>query len=293
LLAQLGLVYCAAIWGSTFIVVKAATAIMSPLTLVAWRFLLTAALLAVWLALARRPFWSGLRQGLALGAMLAVLYVAQTVGLVYTTASNSGFITGLFIVFVPLVGLLLYRERPLPRHLAAVAIALGGLWLLTGGVHGANRGDWLTLLCAITYAGHVVYAGRCMARGADPLTLNFQQVLVTGLAALFLAVPARAPLAITDPRAWAIIVFLAVFPTLSAFHLQLVGQRYVDSTRTSLIFTLEPVFAAVFAWTLGGEQPLPIKAVGGALIVVAMLVSELSYPPADRAAIRSPARREP
>jgi drug/metabolite transporter (DMT)-like permease len=274
LLAQLGLVYCAAIWGSTFIVVKAATAIMSPLTLVAWRFLLTAALLAVWLALARRPFWSGLRQGLALGAMLAVLYVAQTVGLVYTTASNSGFITGLFIVFVPLVGLLLYRERPLPRHLAAVAIALGGLWLLTGGVHGANRGDWLTLLCAITYAGHVVYAGRCMA-------------------ALFAAVPAKAPLAITDPRAWAIIVFLAVFPTLSAFHLQLVGQRYVDSTRTSLIFTLEPVFAAVFAWTLGGEQPLPIKAVGGALIVVAMLVSELSYPPADRAAIRSPARREP
>ncbi len=275
-LAEAGLIYCAIIWGSTFIVVKTAVTQLDPVALVAWRFILSAALMAGVLVWLRKPLWRDLRHGLWLGLMLVVLYVAQTVGLVYTAASNSGFITGLFIVFVPPLCWLMYRRRPHPLQLGAIALAVLGLWLLTGGVAGANRGDWLTLLCALTYAGHVLYAGQCMERGVDPYVLNFQQMLVTGAGALLAALVLRLPLAPTQPAVLWAVVFLALFPTLSAFLIQLIGQRFVDATRTALIFTLEPVFAAIFAWTLGGEQLLASRAIGGWLMVAAMILSELA-----------------
>lgn len=275
-LAELGLVYCAVIWGSTFIMVKAGVLQIDPVALVAYRFLLSAVLMGALLLYLRKPLWHGFQHGLWLGLMLVLLYVAQTVGLVYTTASNSGFITGLFIVFVPPLGWLLYQKRPHPLQLGAIALAVGGLWLLTGGVHGANRGDWLTLFCAITYAGHVLYAGRCMELGVDPYVLNFQQILVTGIGALIVALALRLPLLPAQPGVLWVILFLALFPTLSAFLIQLIGQRHVDATRTALIFTLEPVFAAIFAWTLGGEQMVMARAVGGWLMVTAMILSELA-----------------
>lgn len=275
-LAEAGLVYCAVIWGSTFIVVKAAVAQIDPVALVAWRFVISSLLMAGVLALLRKPLWRDLRHGIWLGLMLVVLYVAQTVGLVYTAASNSGFITGLFVVFVPPLGWLMYRRRPQPLQLGAVLLAVLGLWLLTGGVAGANRGDWLTLLCALTYAGHVLYAGRCMDENVDPYVLNFQQMLITGLGALIAALVLRLPLLPAQPTVLWAIVFLALFPTLSAFLIQLIGQRFVDATRTALIFTLEPVFAAIFAWTLGGEPLHMSKAIGGWLMVAAMIVSELA-----------------
>lgn len=275
-LAELGLIYCAVIWGSTFFLVKAAVTQIDPVALVAYRFLFSALLMGGLLAYLRKPLWRDFSQGLWLGLMLVVLYVAQTVGLVYTAASNSGFITGLFIVFVPPLGWLLYRKRPHALQLGAIALAVAGLWLLTGGAHGANRGDWLTLLCAITYAGHVLYAGRCMERGADPYVLNFQQILVTGVGALLATFAMHLPLLPAHSGILWVVLFLALFPTLSAFLIQLIGQRHVDATRTALIFTLEPVFAAIFAWTIGGEQMLMARAIGGWLMVAAMVVSELA-----------------
>jgi drug/metabolite transporter (DMT)-like permease len=289
LLAELGLVYCALVWGSTFIVVKAAVGQLNPLALVGWRFLLSAALMAALALVARRPLLAQWRRGLWLGLLLAVLYVAQTVGLVYTLASNSGFITGLFIVFVPPLSWLLFRRAPRPLQLAAICFALAGLWLLTGGVRDANRGDWITLCCAVTYAAHVIYAGRCMESGVEPYALNFQQMLVTALAALVAALILRQPLTPVPHLALSAIVFLAVFPTVSAFLIQLLGQRHVDETRTALIFTLEPVFAALFAWTLGGEGLNWIKALGGGLMVLAMLISELGGQLPAGAAVRTEA----
>jgi drug/metabolite transporter (DMT)-like permease len=274
--AEVGLFYCAVVWGSTFIVVKTAVTQIDPVALVAWRFLLSAALMAGVLLVMRKPLWRDLRHGVWLGLMLVVLYVAQTVGLVFTAASNSGFITGLFIVFVPPLGWLLYRRRPHLLQLGAILLAVLGLWLLTGGVAGANRGDWLTLLCSITYAGHVLYAGRCMDLGVDPYVLNFQQLLVTGVGALLAALFVHLPLVPSQPVVLWAIVFLALFPTLSAFMVQLIGQRHVDATRTALIFTLEPVFAAVFAWTIGGEPLHTARAIGGWLMVAAMVLSELA-----------------
>jgi drug/metabolite transporter (DMT)-like permease len=293
LYAEAALVYAAAIWGSTFFVVKDVLAYIDPVVLVGYRFTLAALLIGAFLLARRQPLWQNFRQGFTLGFILWVLYIAQTVGLGITTASNSGFITGLFIVFVPLVNWLLYRIRARVLQLAAVLLALLGLWLLTGGIHGVNAGDLMTLAAAVTYALHVVFAGRMMARNIDPWVLNFQQILVIGVLGLATAVVqslVRAAahgqhptdvlaqdFSVVSAWAWGIVLFLVLFPTITAYIAQLYGQRVVSATRAALLFTLEPVFAAVFAWTLGGEQMRLWGAIGGALMVAAMLLSEMSW----------------
>lgn len=268
---HLGLVYCAAVWGATFYVVKDALDAVDPFAMVAYRFLLAAALLLPWVW--RRLRWRELRGGLILGGFLGVSYLTQTVGLKYTTASNSGFITGLFVIFVPLFLWLVERQRPTGMQWTAVTVAVAGLWLLTDGVRVFTVGDGLTVLTAMAYAAHVIATGR-LAHTGHPLVLAFHQFWVIGLGSLALTVAFGRPLTIAGTAAAGVVVFLAVVPTLSAFVLQLVGQRHVAPFTATLIFLLEPVFAAGFAWTLGGERLVLLHALGGALIVGAMLLGE-------------------
>ncbi len=273
--AEIALVYCAAVWGSTFFIVKDSLANIDPYALVAWRFLLAAGLMALPLALHGVPLFQHWQRGALLGLILGVLYVSQTVGLGHTTASNSGFITGLFIVFVPLLNLICFRTlSPWPR-LLAVAIALCGLWLLTGGIRHANYGDMLTLVAAVTYAAHVLYADRFTNSEMNVYVLNFQQLLGTGLVALLCGIVLGRPFTISTTATIGWVLFLTLIPTLSAFMLQLTAQKGVPPVTTALVFCLEPVFAALFAWTLGNEQMVPLRAVGGLLIVAAMVISEL------------------
>jgi drug/metabolite transporter (DMT)-like permease len=273
--SEAGLVYCAAVWGATFFMVKDALAGVDPVAMVAHRFLLSALLLAPW-ALSRPTRFKHLKESAILAVLLFLLYVSQTIGLGYTSASNSGFITGLFVIFVPLFLLFFFGRPPTAVQWGSSLLALGGLWLLTGGIKSANFGDGITLIAAATYAGHLLATDKYVRADADALILAFHQFWMTGvLAALFAAATGRS-FAVGSTRAGATIVFLAVVPTLSAFFIQMHAQKTVAAVKVSLIFSLEPVFAAAFAWTLGGEAFAPARAAGGALIVAAMMAGELS-----------------
>jgi drug/metabolite transporter (DMT)-like permease len=243
--------------------------------MVAYRFLLAAVVLSPW-ALTRPGIRRHLKESFWLSALLAALYISQTVGLQWTSASNSGFITGLFILFVPIFLWAFAGDRPAGYQSAAVALALAGLWLLTGGPTGFNRGDAWTLVAAATYAGHLLVIDRTVKKGADTVVLAFHQFWMTGLLTLTAAAAWTRPWSVGSPRAAATIVFLALVPTLSAFFVQMIAQKRAQPLRVALIFSLEPVFAALFAWTLGGELFRPSGALGGLLIVAAMVVSELS-----------------
>ncbi len=275
--ADIGLLYAAAIWGATFFMVKGVLDHVSPLGLLGYRFVLSAILILPILVFSGRNPFKGWRSGVSLGFFLWLIYVPQTVGLQYTTASNSGFITGLFIVFVPILGLLLFRQIPGPMKLISVALAVCGLWVLTGGINGMNKGDALTLLAAFGYAVHILLADRYMKEGMDPVILSFQQFLLVGLLSFIGGGILGVPLTCNWQAAWITIVFLAVFPTVSAFLIQLVAQRFTTPIKVALIFSMEPVFAAVFAWTLGGEGFAWTRAAGGLLIVTAMILSELPF----------------
>jgi drug/metabolite transporter (DMT)-like permease len=268
--AEVSLVYCAAVWGATFFMVKDALAGVDPVAMVAYRFLFSALLLAPW-ATAKH-----LKESAILGLLLFLLYTSQTIGLGYTSAANSGFITGLFVIFVPLFLLVFLRQPPTPVQWGSSLLALAGLWLLTGGVRKANYGDFITLLAAATYAAHLLATDRYVRADADPVVLAFHQFWVTGVLAAAWALAGGRPFAIGTAKAGWTIVFLAVVPTLSAFFLQMWAQKRVAAVKVSLIFSLEPVFAAIFAWTAGGERFSAMSAAGGGLIVLAMVAGELS-----------------
>jgi len=275
ILSDIGLVYCAAIWGSTFVLVKGGLDSVHPVAMVGLRFLIAAFLLLPWV-LKRKNKAAMLKESLILSVFLSALFLAQTVGLAYTSASNSGFITGLFIIFIPAFMLLLRGEKPARVQLASAGLAIAGMWLLTGGVSGFNLGDALTLGAAASYSAHLIFTDRYVKAGADTVMLAFHQFWLVSLFSFAIALLTGCPLGVSGLKGWGVITFLAVFPTLTAFYIQMLAQKTSEPFKVGIIFTLEPVFAAAFAWTLGGENFVPIKAAGGLLIVSGMVMGELS-----------------
>ncbi|MBD3218186.1 MAG: EamA family transporter [candidate division Zixibacteria bacterium] len=275
LISDAGLLYAAAIWGSTFFIVKDSLEFIDPIILVGYRFIIASALVALLCVITRRPLFKNIKKGLVLGIFIWLLYIPQTIGLGITTASNSGFITGLFVAFVPIFSFLIFRKVPSLIGIIATFVSLSGLWILTGGMTDINNGDLLTLLAAMTYAIHILYVDKFLQEGNDPFTLCFQQFLFVGIASLAVGGIAGLPFGWGNASTGWIVLFLAVFPTFSAFFIQVVAQKYTSPIRVSLIFAFEPVFAAIFAWTLGGEKIILHRAMGGLLIFLAMIMSGL------------------
>ncbi|MEW5796463.1 MAG: DMT family transporter [Candidatus Zixiibacteriota bacterium] len=278
LLADTGLFYAAAIWGATFFMVKDALSGIDPIVMVAYRFLLAGSIMAVVVRMTGRDIRRDFKASCLLATMLWFLYVPQTVGLKYTTASNSGFITGLFVIFVPISMRWLFHKRPSIMEWVACGVALIGLWILTGGLTDINVGDILTLAAAVTYALHVLYSDKYLRLGADPLVISCQQFLLVGLLSLVTAFVFGLDMRVHTPAAAWTTIFLALFPTLTAFVIQMWAQRITAPVKVSLIFAFEPVFAGLFAWTLGDEPLVAHRAIGGLFIFAALVVSGLPAP---------------
>jgi len=276
LTADLGLLYTAAIWGSTFVMVKDSLDFVHPVILIAYRFFLAAFIMGAFLVYRSRPLFSNFKSGLVLGVLVWLAYAAQTIGLATTSAANSGFITGLFIVFVPLLDLLFFRRKPGKSQMVSILVAAVGVWFLTGGPSKINRGDMITFITSVSYAAHILYADRLVSQKMNPHTINFQQFLVTGVLSLLVGLAWRLPWTVSAPQAVGAIIFLALFPTISAFAIMLWAQQITGPMKVSLFFSLEPVFAALFAWTVGGETFIPAQAFGGFLIFAAILLFNLS-----------------
>lgn len=274
-LADIGLLYVVAAWGSTFFIVKGALDSIDPIILIGYRCMLAALILGAILLYKREKIFANAKQGLILGLVMWLVFVPQTVGLSYTTASSAGFITGLFIVFVPIFSFIFYRKRPTILAFLAVAVALAGLWVLTGGLKSFNFGDFLILLSAVAAAWQILIIDKYVKSKASSLVLAFQQFFFVGLFSLASGLALNLPFSVNSTGTWWAILFLAIFATLLANVVRMYAQKYSTPLRVSLIFTLEPVFAAVFAWWLGGEMFTISAAIGGALIVLAMVISEL------------------
>lgn len=277
-LSDLGLLYAAAIWGSTFFIVKDALENIDATVMVGYRFLIAGVITLLYLLIRGKSVRAGWGRAFFLSLILLALYLSQTIGLKYTTASNSGFITGLFVFFTPVFMAALFRSKPTAMEWVASIISLLGLWVLTGGLHDINLGDWLTLIAAMAYALHVLYSDRFMKAGVDPVTISAQQFILVGFISLLIGLVFDLPFTIGGVETGLVVLFLALFPTLSAFIIQMFAQRFTTPVKVTLIFALEPVFAALFAWTLGGEVLVEHRAIGGGLIALALGLSGLPLP---------------
>jgi drug/metabolite transporter (DMT)-like permease len=282
-IAELALAGTTFIWGSTFVLVKLGLAELPPLLFNALRFTLAAALLLPW---ALRPLArvaetggrAGLARLLADGAWLAVLIVLgfglQTAGLKYTTASNSAFITGMMVLFTPLLQLALHGRRPQPENVVGIAIVLVGLALLTAPSGRMSLGDLLTLACAAVFALYIVQIDTT-SRRHDLTALTFVQI--AGAAALdWLAAFALEPLALrVSAGSIAILIYLALFATIVTTYVMTRYQRDTTPTRAAIIYTVEPVWAAALGYWVLQERLGPSGLLGAALIIAGILISEL------------------
>ena len=274
--ALLALVGVTVAWGSTFAITKVALDTIAPSDFLFWRFALAAVLLAlVNPGSLRRLDRADVRRGGILSVVLAASYLLQTVGLQYTAPTVSGFITGMFLVFVPLISAVVLRRRVPALAWLAVAVATAGLALLSLRGFAVGFGEVLTLLAAIGFAAHLVGLGEWSrsdtAYGLTVVQLGGAAVL-TGAAAAAdgrLDVPASGGM-------WLTVGYMALAATALAYLLQSWAIPILGSVRSAVVLTLEPVFAGVFGVMLTGDIITWRTAVGGALILVAMLLVELA-----------------
>lgn len=269
------------VWGVSFVLTKHALFAIPPADFLAERFIVaTAALLALRPRALRGLGRSGWRHGALIGLILSFAYLTQTYGLRTTSASVSGFITGLFVVFTPILGALVLRTRIAPAAWAATGLALVGLALLSLGTAGRapiGAGELLTLVCAVGWAAHITAVG-AWAHRHDPYALAVVQLGVTAAVCLLIALPSAAGhgglILPSRPADWFALGFTALPCTAAAFFVQTYAQRRVSPTRTAVIMTMEPVFAGL-AGTLAGEH-LPARGyLGAALVLAAMYLVEL------------------
>ncbi len=278
--AEAALIVNTIIWGSTFVLVKQALQDVSPILFLALRFTLATVALMVLL----RGSWSNPlnpRRSLGGGALAGVFlfsgYAFQTIGLQYTTAPKSAFLTGLTAVMTPLLAMAVYRKRPGGLEVGGVLLATVGMALMTlpgGGMTGVNRGDLLTICCAACYAAHILVLNRYSAAGSFEL-LATAQVGVAALLAWSLCRGMEAPHIRWTAGVWVAIVITGLLATALAFTFQAWAQKYTTSTRTALIFMLEPVFAWITSYVLTGETLSARAAAGAGLILGGILVVEV------------------
>ncbi len=266
LAGALVLVLLTLIWGSSFAVIRGAVASFPPSLLVFLRFLVAALLFVPWLV--RRRGW-GLA-GLELGFWLVLGYGTQAVGLATTTAGRSAFITALSVVLVPVFAGALGRAVPRRVWLGA-ALAFAGVGLLTYDGAPPNRGDLWTLGTAVTYA-ILILRLEDYARRLSVGRLTLAQIFgVLAWSALWVAIDRPAPAAVP----WPAVVYLGVVATALATWLISLGQSRVSAAEAAVIYALEPVWAAIFAYLLLGEALGPRGLLGGGLVLAATLYSQL------------------
>ncbi len=275
LLATAALLGITACWGSTFFLIHDLLDRVPTLDFLAVRFSIAGALLlAVAPRAVARLSSAARRQAVVLGALYGVAQILQTAGLAHTPASVSGFITGMYVVATPLFAAVLLGNRITGLTWIAVLMAAAGLAVLTLQGFSVGYGEALTLVAAMLYALHIVGLG-AWSNARDALGMSILQVVMVAVICLV----ASAPHGIVLPdngRDWLSVVYMAIFPAALALLGQTWAQAHLSATRTAIVMSMEPVFAAFFAVLLGGESVTLRMVVGGLMVLAAMLTVELA-----------------
>jgi len=283
-LATLGLVVMTAVWGSTFVLIKGVVDRMPVADFLAVRFIVAAvAMFALFhrhvARLERRQLW----RGVVLGALYGSGQLLQTWGLSLISPSVSGFVTGMYVVFTPIIATLLLRQRMPISVWLAVGLATLGLALLSLNGFSVDLGVWLTLMSALLYGLHIVALGH-WSRAEEAFGLSAVQMAVIALVCLLATAGHGGPTLPPDRSAWIAVLYMALIAGAGAMLMQTWAQAHLPATRAAIVMTTEPVFAAAFAVAFGSDVLTWRMLCGGALVLAAMYLVELRpsrEPPAE------------
>jgi len=276
--ADLALFGVALSWGASFILTKNSLDSLATYNFLAIRFILAFVVSAV-------IFYKNMlkinkntvKYGGLIGFILFSGYAFQTVGINYTTASKSAFITGFSVVLAPILSSLLLKEKPQQSSILGAILALIGLALLTlNGSLALNIGDFYTLICAFAFAMHIITVGKYTTK-VDSIALGVIQIGVVGFLSILVSLFIETPIIPSGNGVWGNVFILSLVCTSGAFIVQSAAQKYTTATHTALIYTGEPVFAALFAYIVAGEVLSFRGLVGALLILMGMLVAEIDF----------------
>ncbi|MGA3210376.1 MAG: DMT family transporter [Terriglobales bacterium] len=287
--AHLLLVLVTLVWGATFVLIKSALEFVSPLLFNAVRISLAAiCLLLIFRRDMARISWDSTRAGVVVGLFLWAGFEFQTVGLKLTTPSKSAFLTGVSVVLVPIFQAIGWRRMVNRWTAGGVVAAAIGLYMLTVpaaaghgfdlSLNGVNRGDMLTLGCAVGFALQIIAMGRATARYSFQQIATVEAVVCAVLMILTVPVQEKVFVTWTPTVIWAVVI-TGLLGTAAAFAIQAWAQQFTPPTHTALIFVLEPVFAWLTSYVVLGER-LGARATMGALLILGgVVVSELKGQP--------------
>ena len=273
-LALLAMVAITAIWGWTFLVVQDAVSRMPVMDFLATRFIVASlAMLALRPLCLRGINRQGFRRGIVLGGALAMGYILQTFGLQHTSATVSGFITGMFMVLTPILSWVILRRKTSKSAWLAVAIATVGLALLSLRGWSMGWGELLTLGCAFFFALHIVGLGE-WSSGENTYGLAWLQITTVAIICLAASTPGGFTLP-PDGTVWMAVFITSILATAAAFYVQTWAQSLISPTRMGVVMTMEPVFAGLFGVMLGGDRLSTRIILGAACVFLAILLSGL------------------
>lgn len=282
--ADLMLVLVTLCWGVSYYLMDVALSDLEPFTLNAYRFIGAFIVAGIFtygrLKTVNR---TTLKYSLLIGCALVFVYMGATFGVKYTTLSNSGFLCALTVIFVPILEMIFLRKKPQRKILLAVTMSLIGIMLLTlkddFSINTDNlRGDLLCLMGAIAYAVDLILTEKAVSHEeVDAFQLGVFQLGATGVCMLILSVIFEAPHLPSSPVICGSVVFLSLFCTGLAFIVQAIAQQYTTAAHVGIIFTLEPVFAAVVAFFFAGEVLTAKSYLGAVIMTAALFVTEIDF----------------
>ncbi|HNU80421.1 MAG TPA: DMT family transporter [Bacillota bacterium] len=277
--ADLALILVTIFWGAGFPATKIALQTMTPYYHIGIRFAVASLLLSLLFYKKLRSLNKNLiKPALILSSLLFATYAFQTVGIQYTTASKSGFFSGLAVLIVPLFSIFYLKTKLELKTIISVATATLGLFLLsyTGSDFNFNIGDFLTILCSICYAWQLLFTGTYVQKHDATLLAIVQLFFVSLYGMAFAVILEPIPANMSVPSFWSL-MFSAVFCTAFAFWMQTTAQKFTAASHIALIFTMEPVFGALTSFLLLNEVLGARGIIGGILIVSAMIISEFQW----------------
>ncbi len=284
--ADLSLLLVSAIWGTTFSLLRESLKVIHPVELMAIRFSLAGIALAVIYSKRLWPVRRGWTlDGLWLGFWLSTGYLTQVIGLATITAARSAFLTSTYVLFMPFLAIPMLKAFPALGDVAGAVLAFAGITLFSADAGFSLRaGDLWTLGCALSFGVQIVVTN-IVARRNDPVALSVMQILVGAIAGLALVLARGGFQTPVERMPWGVLIYLAVVATAFVILVQTWALARTTPVKATLIFATEPIFAALFAVAFFGEGMSPREIMGGALIVLGVVVADLWKPrPAAAAA---------
>ncbi|WFD09717.1 DMT family transporter [Tepidibacter hydrothermalis] len=274
--ADLSLLIVTLSWGASFILTKNSLNALETYNFLAIRFFIAFALSSLlFYKNMKRINKATLKYGTIIGIILFSAFAFETVGLNYTTASKSAFITGFSVVLVPMLSAVLLKKAPQKQAVVGACIAFIGLALLSlNGSLAINIGDFYTLIASFGFAFHIIFIDKYIAK-IDSIALAIIQIGVVAILSFFTSLAIETPIIPSGEVLWVNIFILSIVCTSGAFIIQNAAQKYTTPTHTALIYTTEPVFAATFGYFMAGEILSLRGFLGAILILFGMLVAEI------------------